>query len=72
MLLIASLLNSTKSPKVDPNIYQDKANCSSVPEGGLVILLVLLKDQSSRFEVDGQSPEVVTANQRACEVWIRD
>ena len=24
------------------------------------------------FELDGQSPEVVTANQRACEVQIRD
>ena len=24
------------------------------------------------FEVDCQSPEVVTANQRACEVQIRD
>ena len=24
------------------------------------------------FELDGQSPEVVTANQRACEVQIQD
>ena len=44
----------------------------SVFEGGLVIALVLLKDQIQEFEVDGRSPEVVTANQRACEVRIRD
>ena len=29
-------------------------------------------DLTTEFEVDGRSPEVVTANQRACEVWIRD
>ena len=25
----------------------------------------------SEFEVDGRSPEVITANQRACEVRVR-
>ena len=29
------------------------------------------KIRSAKFEVDGLSPEVVTANQRACEVRIR-
>ena len=28
-------------------------------------------DDQQRFEVDGLSPEVVTANQRACEVRMR-
>ena len=72
MLLIASLLNSTKSPRVDLSIYRDKAKSISVSEGGLVISLVLLKDQIQEFELDGLSPEVVTANQRACEVQVRD
>ena len=30
------------------------------------------KVRSEEFELDGRSPEVVTANQRACEIWIRD
>ena len=29
-------------------------------------------DLTIEFEVDGRSPEVVTANQRVCEVRIRD
>ena len=29
-------------------------------------------DLTKEFEVDGRSPEVVTANQRACEVQVRD
>ena len=30
------------------------------------------KVDDQEFEVDGLSPEVVTANQRACEVRVRD
>ena len=29
-------------------------------------------DLTIEFELDGQSPEVVTANQRACEFRVRD
>ena len=67
-----SLLNSTKSLEVDLDIYQDKALQVSVSKGVLAVMLVLLKDQVKEFEADGQSPEAITASQRACEVQIRD
>ena len=70
-LLIASLLAVTKSPEVDLDIYQDKARRCCYPIGyGLDKVNDLSEIRG--FEVDGRSPEVVTTNQRACEVRIRD
>ena len=47
-------------------------NQLSVSEGCLVISLVLAQRSDKEFELDGWSPEVVTANQRACEVRVQD
>ena len=35
-------------------------------------LLLPQRSDQREFELDGLSPEAITASQRACEVWIRD
>ena len=66
-LLVASLL-TVPSPR--GGALTDKASPSmSYPNGyGLDFSVGIQRE----FEVDGLSPEVVTANQRACEVRIQD
>ena len=61
--------NSTKSQRIDLVSIRTRpisVIVNATPKTIDVIDLALFE-----FEVDGRSPEVVTANQRACEVRVR-
>ena len=71
-LLIASLLTVPSLSEIDLDIYQDKANGIYLWEDSSRKTTPASKIRFKEIEVDGQSPEAITASQRACEVRIRD